>query len=193
MLAGLFLLQAVAGPPLPPELRKRVARATMPCPVQTDPYVEIVVCARPTDQRLAKLRSAVVPPARGRQGQRPRDSYRTARCGRAGGRGNAEDAVRQGEAGVARTPPSVILTKVRTQSQTGQCSVPWVLTFVRMTEGEGQPPTASVRTPDTPCSPGSRSSPRSTAFLGCHRGSSRSRPGSHHNSQPTHGEYTQSS
>ncbi len=62
MLAGLFLLQAVAGPPLPPELRKRVARATMPCPVQTDPYVEIVVCARPTDQRLAKLPQPVQPP-----------------------------------------------------------------------------------------------------------------------------------
>ncbi|MEG3161276.1 hypothetical protein U1763_12270 [Sphingomonas sp. LB2R24] len=62
MLAGLFLLQAVAGPPLPPELRKRVARATMPCPVQTDPYGEIVVCARPTDQRLAKLPQPVQPP-----------------------------------------------------------------------------------------------------------------------------------
>jgi len=62
MLAGLFLLQAVAGPPLSPELRKRVARATMPCPVQTDPYGEIVVCARPTDQRLAKLPQPVQPP-----------------------------------------------------------------------------------------------------------------------------------
>ncbi len=62
MLAGLLLLQAVAGPPLPPELRKRVARATMPCPVQTDPYGEIVVCARPTDQRLAKLPEPVQPP-----------------------------------------------------------------------------------------------------------------------------------
>ena len=62
MLAGLFLLQAVAGPQLPPELRKRVARATMPCPVQTDPYGEIVVCARPTDQRPAKLPQPVQPP-----------------------------------------------------------------------------------------------------------------------------------
>lgn len=62
MLAGLLLLQAVAGPPLPPEPRKRVARATMPCPVQTDPDGEIVVCARPTDQRLAKLPEPVQPP-----------------------------------------------------------------------------------------------------------------------------------
>ena len=62
MLTGLLLLQAVAGPPLPPDLRKRVPRATMPCPVQTDPEGEIVVCARPTDQRLAKLPEPVQPP-----------------------------------------------------------------------------------------------------------------------------------
>ena len=62
MLVGLLLLQAVAGPPLPPELRKRVARATMPCPVQADPDGEIVVCARPTDQRLATLAEPVQPP-----------------------------------------------------------------------------------------------------------------------------------
>ncbi len=55
MLVGLLLLQAVAGPPLPPELRRRPARPTMPCPVQTDPDGEIVVCGRPTDQRLATL------------------------------------------------------------------------------------------------------------------------------------------
>ncbi len=62
MLAGLLLLQAVAGPPLPPELRKRPPRSTMPCPVQTDPDGEIVVCARPTDQRLATLAEPVQPP-----------------------------------------------------------------------------------------------------------------------------------
>ena len=61
MLVGLLLLQAVAGPPLPPELRKRLPRATMPCPVQTDPDGEIVVCARPTDQRVAKLAEPVQP------------------------------------------------------------------------------------------------------------------------------------
>jgi len=32
-------------------------------------------------------------------------------------------------------PHSVILTKVRTQGHTGRRSVPWILTFVRMTEG----------------------------------------------------------
>lgn len=61
MLVGLLLLQAVAGPPLPPELRKRVPRATMPCPVQSDPDGEIVVCARPTDQRLAELPEPLQP------------------------------------------------------------------------------------------------------------------------------------
>lgn len=113
MLAGLLLLQALAGPLLPPELRKRVARATMPCPVQTDPDGEIVVCARPTDQRLATLAEPV---------QLPRDdplSFRLPGGGKGnvhairtelpgavgqGGRGDAEDAVRQGEARVARTP-----------------------------------------------------------------------------------------
>ncbi len=55
MLAGLLLLQAVAGPPLPPELHERAPRRTIPCPVQSDPNGEIVVCARPTDQRLATL------------------------------------------------------------------------------------------------------------------------------------------
>lgn len=62
MLAGLLLLQAVAGPPLPPELRKRAPRVAMPCPVQTDPGGEIVVCARPTDQRLAQVPEPVQPP-----------------------------------------------------------------------------------------------------------------------------------
>ncbi|KQN05511.1 MULTISPECIES: hypothetical protein [Sphingomonas] len=62
MLAGLLLLQAVAGPPLPPELRKRPVRSTMPCPVQTDPDGEIVVCARSTEQRLATLPEPVQPP-----------------------------------------------------------------------------------------------------------------------------------
>ncbi len=62
MLAGLLLLPAVAGPPLPPELRKRPVRLTMPCPVQTDPDGDIVVCARPTDQRLATLPEPVQPP-----------------------------------------------------------------------------------------------------------------------------------
>ena len=64
MLVGLLLLQAVAGPPLPPELRKRPARSTMPCPVQADADGEIVVCARPTDQRLATV-AEPVQPARG--------------------------------------------------------------------------------------------------------------------------------
>jgi hypothetical protein len=62
MLAGLLLLQAVAGPPLPLELRKRPVRPTMPCPVQTDPDGEIVVCARSSDQRLATLAEPVQPP-----------------------------------------------------------------------------------------------------------------------------------
>ena len=62
MLAGLLLLQAVAGPPLPLELSKRPVRLTMPCPVQTDPDGEIVVCARPTNQRLATLVEPVQPP-----------------------------------------------------------------------------------------------------------------------------------
>ncbi len=62
MLVGLLLLQAVAGPPLPPELRRRGPRATMPCPVQADPDGEIVVCARPTDQRLATMAEPVQPP-----------------------------------------------------------------------------------------------------------------------------------
>ena len=61
MLVGLLLLQVAAGPPLPLELRKRPPRATMPCPVQTDPDGEIVVCARPTDQRVAKLAEPVQP------------------------------------------------------------------------------------------------------------------------------------
>jgi len=62
MLAGLLLLQAVAGPPLPLELSKRPVRLTMPCPVQTDPDGEIVVCARSTDQRLATIPEPVQPP-----------------------------------------------------------------------------------------------------------------------------------
>ena len=35
----------------------------------------------------------------------------------------------------APTPPTVILTKVRTQSHTGPLSVLWIPTFVRMTGG----------------------------------------------------------
>jgi len=34
----------------------------MPCPVQTDPDGDIVVCARRTDQRLATLAEPVHPP-----------------------------------------------------------------------------------------------------------------------------------
>ena len=34
----------------------------MPCPVQTEPDGEIVVCARPTDHRLATLPAPVQPP-----------------------------------------------------------------------------------------------------------------------------------
>ena len=37
-------------------------RATMPCPVQADPDGEIIVCARPADQRLATLAKPVQPP-----------------------------------------------------------------------------------------------------------------------------------
>jgi hypothetical protein len=33
----------------------------MPCPVQPDPDGEIVVCARPTDQRLATLPEPIAP------------------------------------------------------------------------------------------------------------------------------------
>ena len=54
MIAVLIGLQAVAGPPLPRELRPPVSRAATPCPV-TPPGGEIVVCGRPTDQRLARL------------------------------------------------------------------------------------------------------------------------------------------
>lgn len=34
----------------------------MPCPVQTDPDGEIIVCARSIDQRLATLSAPVQPP-----------------------------------------------------------------------------------------------------------------------------------
>ena len=61
MLAGLLLLQAVAGPPLPPELRKRAPRISMPCPSEPGGG-EIVVCAKPTDQRLETLPQSVAPP-----------------------------------------------------------------------------------------------------------------------------------
>jgi len=64
MLASLiFLLQSVAGPSLPRELRKPTPRVAMPCPV-TQPGEEIIVCARPTDQRIAPL-PAPTQPARG--------------------------------------------------------------------------------------------------------------------------------
>ncbi|HXH14661.1 MAG TPA: hypothetical protein VNJ10_00840 [Sphingomonas sp.] len=59
MLVGLLLLQAVAGPPLPPELRKRTARKATPCSTESDSG-ETVVCARPTDQRVDPLPEPVV-------------------------------------------------------------------------------------------------------------------------------------
>jgi len=52
--ALIVLLQSVSGPPVPAELRKAAARSAAPCPVTRDGE-EIVVCARPTDQRLARL------------------------------------------------------------------------------------------------------------------------------------------
>ena len=62
MLASLiFLLQSVAGPPVPRELRKPTPRMALPCPV-TQPGEEIVVCARPTDQRMAPLPEPTEPP-----------------------------------------------------------------------------------------------------------------------------------
>lgn len=52
MLAGLLLLQAVAGPPAAIDLRAAIHR---PCPPQ-EADGEVVVCARRNeDQRLAKL------------------------------------------------------------------------------------------------------------------------------------------
>jgi hypothetical protein len=55
MLVGLLLLQVAAGPPIPPELRKRVPRVVTSCPVQPDAGGEIVVCGRPTEHRLETL------------------------------------------------------------------------------------------------------------------------------------------
>ncbi len=56
-----LLLQSVAGPPVPRELRRPTPRVALPCPV-TQPGEEIVVCARPTDQRLAPLPEPTRPP-----------------------------------------------------------------------------------------------------------------------------------
>ena len=61
MLVGLLLLQAVAGPPIPLELRKRAPRVSTPCPTESGSG-EIVVCAKPTDQRLEALPQPIVPP-----------------------------------------------------------------------------------------------------------------------------------
>lgn len=47
-----LLLQAVSGPPVPKEFRK--PRVATPCPDRSDTG-EIVVCARPVDQRLEPL------------------------------------------------------------------------------------------------------------------------------------------
>ncbi len=54
MLAMLLAVQAVAGPPAPREVRRPLAQASVPCPV-TAPGDEIVVCGRPTDQRMPPL------------------------------------------------------------------------------------------------------------------------------------------
>lgn len=59
---ALLLLQAVAGPPIPPELRKRTPRVATACATGPDASGEIVVCARPIDQRLAKRPEAAVAP-----------------------------------------------------------------------------------------------------------------------------------
>ncbi len=59
---AMLLLQAVAGPPLPADLRKPVARASTPCVPNTADGGEIVVCGHPTDQRLAKLPERYVKP-----------------------------------------------------------------------------------------------------------------------------------
>ncbi|MGU3391986.1 hypothetical protein [Sphingomonas sp. M1A8_2b] len=56
-----LLLQSVAGPPVPRELRKPTPRVALPCPV-TQAGEDIVVCARPTDQRLARLPEPIQPP-----------------------------------------------------------------------------------------------------------------------------------
>ena len=53
-----LLIQTVA---VPRELRKPTPRIALPCPV-TRPGEDIVVCARPTDQRLATLAEPVQPP-----------------------------------------------------------------------------------------------------------------------------------
>lgn len=56
MLVALLLLQAVSGPPVPKEFRK--PRVATPCPDNSPDRGdtgEIVVCARPVDQRLEPL------------------------------------------------------------------------------------------------------------------------------------------
>jgi len=59
MLVALLLLQAVAGPPLPPELRKRPVRIATPCSTEARGG-ETIVCARPTDQRIGPLPEPVI-------------------------------------------------------------------------------------------------------------------------------------
>ena len=53
-----LLIQTVA---VPRELRKPTPRIALPCPV-TRPGEDIVVCARPTDQRLVPLAEPMRPP-----------------------------------------------------------------------------------------------------------------------------------
>jgi len=54
MLAMLLAIQAIAGPPAPREPRKAAPRASVPCP-ETVAGDDILVCGRPTDQRLPPL------------------------------------------------------------------------------------------------------------------------------------------
>ncbi|WP_332800790.1 hypothetical protein [Sphingomonas sp. PB2P12] len=55
-----LLLQSAAGSPVPRELHKLAPRVALPCPV-TGPGEDIVVCARPTDQRLIPLAEPIRP------------------------------------------------------------------------------------------------------------------------------------
>ena len=58
IVALILLVQAVAGPPVPLELRQTAPRSSTPC-LATSEDGEIVVCGRRTeDQRLAKLPEA---------------------------------------------------------------------------------------------------------------------------------------
>ena len=57
----ILLAQAVAGPPVPIELRQVAPRSSSPCPTTGDDG-EIIVCGRrPENQRLAKLPEADKP------------------------------------------------------------------------------------------------------------------------------------